>query len=346
MVRLQRAAGNRSGLQLLHRRVTKRRVGEPGVGASTGYEAGEKAASQISPGRVEDTKDGTLLFDFAVNSNGIKQEHEAKLRQMFKDLRWDSKESLFPIKEIIGFTDAVHRQGGNVALREDRADTVQAFLQIIGTIKANQGVVRAAPEDRFVATNETRDGRARNRSVLIVTDAFLPPEPPPPTPKPETKAHTKWQIGEVASIQPPIKEGISVNVLLVRVREDVAGGRKFALAFAGVGPGLGIDLGDLKKIQKLRKIAKIILKTIASLGIDADAITGDEHPFTTREPATKSDFFGQGLVAHVDVGPGEIEQVGLPMHTTPEAIDLGGLQVGLSLGAGVETGVWIPLMDL
>jgi hypothetical protein len=236
--------------------------------------------SRTSTGGVEETPEGTLLFDFAINDPVIKTEHEAKPRQMSADLRWDRQDSLFPIKEIIGFTDAVRRQGGNTQLRLDRADSVQAFVEMLGTHPSNLGAIAAAPPERFLATNDTRGGRARNRAVLIATDAFPPPDPPP-TPIPEDKAHTEWFIGEVGSIQPPLKQGVSVNVVLARIRENAPGGARFAYAFVGGGPGLGVDLGDIKK---LRKIIQVILKAISTLAIDFDAITGDEHEFTTLRP--------------------------------------------------------------
>jgi outer membrane protein OmpA-like peptidoglycan-associated protein len=151
--------------------------GTQGVGAFGGYEPGEKEESRTSPGGVEETKDGTLLFNFAVNSNAIKPEHEVRLRKFVREARLDSKESLFPIKEVVGFGDAVNRQGGNTELREDRALTIQGFLSMIGTIDANIGTARPAAPDRFIDTNETRAGRSHNRAVLITTDAFLPPDP-------------------------------------------------------------------------------------------------------------------------------------------------------------------------
>src|SRR5438046_10380169 len=80
LVELQRAAGNRATRRLLRAQITKRRVGERGIGSAGGYEPGEQQASQSSPGGVEETKDGTLLFNFAVNSNGIKPEHDARMR--------------------------------------------------------------------------------------------------------------------------------------------------------------------------------------------------------------------------------------------------------------------------
>ena len=173
---MQRAAGNRAA-----GRVLARRIGDvveiPDVG---GYEPGEKEESRkpSSPGEIESSVEGTLLFNYGVNSTVFKAEHEAHLRKLITQNRWDSKESLFPIKEIIGFGDAVTRKGGgNTDLRLERADVVQAFLQMQGVISINLGVIKAAPADHFITSNETRRGRARNRAVLITTDAFLPPEP-------------------------------------------------------------------------------------------------------------------------------------------------------------------------
>jgi outer membrane protein OmpA-like peptidoglycan-associated protein len=346
---LQRSAGNRATGRLLRQvaaapnGISRRPVGEPGVAASAGYAPGEKEASRGTPGGVEETPEGTLLFDFAINDPVIKGEHEAKLRQMFSDLHWDRPDSLFPITEIIGFTDAVRRrQGSNTELRLDRADSVQAFLEMLGAHPSNLGAIAAAPPERFLATNDTIEGRARNRSVVIATDAFLPPDPPP-TPEPEDKAHTEWFIGEVGSIQPPLEPGVSVNVVRARIREKPPGTAKFAYAFVGGGPGLGVDLGDIKK---LRKVIQVILKAISALAIDFDALTGDEHEFETLRAVGKSDFFGLGLILHVDAGPEEIQRVGLRMDTKPAEIDLGGPQLAIGVSAGAETGVWIPLMDL
>jgi outer membrane protein OmpA-like peptidoglycan-associated protein len=347
LTRLQRSAGNRATGRLLRQvaapRITRRDVGEPGVAASAGYQPGEREASRISPGGVGELPEGTLLFDFAINDPVIKSEHEAKLRQMFAALHWDRPDSLFPIKEIIGFTDAVRRrQGSNTELRSDRADSVQAFVEMLGAHPSNLGAIAAAPPERFLATNETIEGRARNRSVVIATDAFLPPDPPPPPVK-EDKAHMQWFIGEVGSIQPPLEPGVSVNVVLARIREKPPGTAKFAYAFVGGGPGAGVDLGDIKK---LRKVIRVILTAISSLAIDFDALTGEEHGFETLRAVSKSDFFGLGLVIHAEAGPGEVQKVGLPMDTDPPAIDLGGAQIAIGASAGTEAGPWIPLMDL
>jgi outer membrane protein OmpA-like peptidoglycan-associated protein len=339
---MSQAAGNRGTARLLRSKITKRPVGEPGEGILTGYEPREKDDSRTTPGRVEDTKDGTLLTNFAVNDNGIKPEHERALRKLFKDLRWDSKESLFPIKEIIGFTDAVHRKGGNEELREDRAITVQGFLQIIGTIPANQGVTSAAPSTRFVDTNATRPGRARNRSVVISTDAFLPPDPPPPKPKPKQEEHTKWFIGGMGSFAMPFKPGVAIDIELFRIRED--GGNRFAVAFAGGGPGVTLDLGALLKDAVFAsKVLAFVLKLIASGAVSLDVIEGSEKPFSTVAPANKRSFFGIGVINHTTLGDFGIEHIGLPPHTRPEDIELSGQQISLGLTEDLVEGLWIPI---
>jgi hypothetical protein len=98
--------------------------------------------------------------------------------------------------------------------------------------------------------------------------------------------------------------------------------------------------------RRVIKVIKVILKAISALAIDFDALTGDEHEFETFRAVGKSDFFGLGIVMHVEAGPGEIQQVGLPMDTDPPAIDLGGPQIAIGASVGTEPGVWIPLMDL
>ena len=69
--------------------------------------------------------------------------------------------------EIIGHADSQGPEASNQTLSERRAQSVQAYL-------SNQGVrpVRLASigfgETRPIATNETAEGRARNRRVEII----------------------------------------------------------------------------------------------------------------------------------------------------------------------------------
>jgi outer membrane protein OmpA-like peptidoglycan-associated protein len=329
MLDLQRTVGNATVARLAG--TSPRRLG---------YEPGEKAASAKSPGKVERTSEGIVLFGFPVNKQFTKPEHRARLRQIVTDFDLANPNTVTPIRKIIGFTDDIRRSGGNVALREDRAEAVRSVLSSTGGEESVLGDDVGAPAGQFIATNDTREGRERNRAVIITFDTKMP-EPPEAGSVPVFKPHTKWAIAEIGSFQPPVKQGISVNITLLRVREDVVDGQRFVLAFAGGGPGLGLDvLGPLKNVTKL---GQFIIKAIASTSIDMDAITGEEQPFTTRDPATKADFAGPGLILHTEITLVEVERVGLPMHTTPEAIDLGGGQVAAGIGAGAETGLFLPL---
>jgi outer membrane protein OmpA-like peptidoglycan-associated protein len=304
------------------------------------YKQNEKKNSLKTPGGITETAEGLLFFGFPVNSQRLKPEHKEKLHHIVKAFDLANPATLTPIRKVIGFTDDVRRSGGNVPLREDRADTVQLFMLFAGGDINVLGESVGAPSTQFVATNETPAGREQNRSALIIFDATIP-EPPPVRPAPAAKPHTKWTIAEIGSVQPPVKDGISVNISLFRIREDIVGGQRFVLAFGGGGPGLGVDTTDF--IKNVSKLGQFILKSVTSLSIDADAITGDEQPFTTRDPVSKADFAGPGLVLHADAGPAGAELIGLPMHTTPEAIDMSGPQVSAGIGAGAEAGLFIPL---
>jgi outer membrane protein OmpA-like peptidoglycan-associated protein len=70
--------------------------------------------------------------------------------------------------EIEGHTDAVGSQGYNQKLSEDRAESVRGYL-VQGGIPGERIVaVRGLGEVRPVATNDTAEGRQRNRRVEIV----------------------------------------------------------------------------------------------------------------------------------------------------------------------------------
>ena len=66
--------------------------------------------------------------------------------------------------EIIGHTDNSGSRSGNLALSESRAETVKKALVEQG-IKANSLVTLGAGEQRPIASNETPEGRARNRRI-------------------------------------------------------------------------------------------------------------------------------------------------------------------------------------
>ena len=68
--------------------------------------------------------------------------------------------------EVIGHTDAQGSRPQNIALSAARADTVKAHLASKG-IAADSITTSGAGPDRPVASNDTPDGRARNRRIEL-----------------------------------------------------------------------------------------------------------------------------------------------------------------------------------
>ncbi|MBZ8143645.1 cell envelope biogenesis protein OmpA, partial [Rubrivivax gelatinosus] len=68
--------------------------------------------------------------------------------------------------EIIGHTDAQGARLSNLALSAARADAVKSYLTAQGVPATLLGTSGAGP-DRPVASNDTADGRARNRRIEV-----------------------------------------------------------------------------------------------------------------------------------------------------------------------------------
>ncbi|MCK5924149.1 MAG: OmpA family protein, partial [Methylococcales bacterium] len=73
---------------------------------------------------------------------------------------------------VSGHTDATGSQDKNEALSYMRADNVVTFLREISSIPANRLVARGFGEEHPIASNDTQEGRMRNRriEVLIVNE--------------------------------------------------------------------------------------------------------------------------------------------------------------------------------
>lgn len=66
--------------------------------------------------------------------------------------------------EVIGHTDSLGARSTNVALSQARADSVKAYLVGKGQPEASLGTSGIGP-DRPLASNDTPEGRARNRRI-------------------------------------------------------------------------------------------------------------------------------------------------------------------------------------
>lgn len=100
------------------------------------------------------------IIEFEPGSSVIKPEGLRILDELLPALAKVSARKV----EIIGHTDGVGARDANIALSFARADAVKDYLQSKG-IDASRINVSGAGPDRPVASNQTAEGRARNRRI-------------------------------------------------------------------------------------------------------------------------------------------------------------------------------------
>lgn len=108
------------------------------------------------------TLSSAVLFDF--NDDTIKPEAAEVLKELVAEL---SRQELRMLV-IEGHTDAVGTDAYNQALSRRRAEAVRDYLYAVGLSKEIPVVIRAYGESRPLASNDSDEGRARNRRVQIV----------------------------------------------------------------------------------------------------------------------------------------------------------------------------------
>jgi peptidoglycan-associated lipoprotein len=101
-------------------------------------------------------------FKFA--KTDLPAEAKAKLDEMITSIKADPKGAFF---EIEGHTDNVGDKMVNEKLGLERAEVVKRYLYEQHQIPLHKMNVISYGEDKPVAPNKTRDGRAQNRRVVI-----------------------------------------------------------------------------------------------------------------------------------------------------------------------------------
>ncbi len=166
-----------------------------------GYKRGEIEKSRSEQGillaDVIKLPRGLLIADFGAGLSNIKE--SARQDKLLQDWLRASKSDLYSIfLRIYGYSDCVGKN--NVELRKKRAQQVNALLG--KDLQSRVLFSGPAPVGEYVADNETREGRARNRGALIelsrlpeevikITEPKQPPPPPPPPP-PAPRRPTCW----------------------------------------------------------------------------------------------------------------------------------------------------------
>jgi peptidoglycan-associated lipoprotein len=101
---------------------------------------------------------------FKFNKTILPDEAKAKIDEMVAQLKADPKGAYF---EIEGHTDNVGDKDVNMKIGEERAEAVARYLYEQHQIPLHRINVISYGEDKPVASNKTKDGRAQNRRIVI-----------------------------------------------------------------------------------------------------------------------------------------------------------------------------------
>jgi len=101
---------------------------------------------------------------FPTDQDALSPEAEQRLADFASKLKEENKNVYL---EIQGYTDATGEAGYNEKLGQRRADAVRKFLSRQGVALNRMATISYGAEDP-VAPNETTEGRAQNRRVVIM----------------------------------------------------------------------------------------------------------------------------------------------------------------------------------
>ena len=101
---------------------------------------------------------------FPVDGTQLSEEAQTRLLDFANKLKAENKNVYL---EIQGHTDATGPEPVNMKLGEERAEAVRRYLNEQG-VALNRMATISYGQDKPVAPNDTREGRAQNRRVAIV----------------------------------------------------------------------------------------------------------------------------------------------------------------------------------
>jgi len=104
---------------------------------------------------------------FPVNGSELSPEAQTRLTDFIQKLKADNKNVYI---EIQGHTDSTGTKAVNMHLGEERAEAVRLFLYQNG-VPLNRMATISYGDTSPVAPNNTRDGRAQNRRVVVIVMA-------------------------------------------------------------------------------------------------------------------------------------------------------------------------------
>jgi len=136
-------------------------------------DAANTANSAVSKADAIDKASKRLVFEvvlsedegnFKFGKTVLPDEAKAKLDQMVNHLKSDPKNAYF---EIEGYTDNVGDKKINERIGLDRAESVKRYLYEQHMIPLHKMNIISYGEEKPIAPNKTKAGRAQNRRVVI-----------------------------------------------------------------------------------------------------------------------------------------------------------------------------------
>ncbi|ABD81108.1 OmpA family protein [Saccharophagus degradans] len=125
----------------------------------------ETPAEQEQPKQEITHIEDVVYFEF--DSKELTAEAEQKLEKLANEAKKSENENIVVV--LKGFADATGPEEYNQELSKERAQNVKAFLESNG-VEAREYNVVALGESNPVADNDTKQGRAQNRRVVLVIE--------------------------------------------------------------------------------------------------------------------------------------------------------------------------------
>ena len=135
--------------------------------------AGDAASQAAARAEAVDKASKRMVYEVVLSENqgnfkfaktDLPDEAKAKIDELVKQLMADPKGAYF---EIEGHTDNVGPKTTNEKIGLERAEAVKRYLYEQYQIPLHRINVISYGEDKPLAPNNTRDGRAQNRAVVI-----------------------------------------------------------------------------------------------------------------------------------------------------------------------------------
>lgn len=143
-----------------------REVAQKGPAAERSGKSGEKEGKPPNFGEYLSSKSGQVIH-FDHNRSEIGPQYHALLDEVANVLKEKMPEAKVT---LAGHTDSTGRERYNTALSVRRAQAVEFYLRDNHEIPPERMTVQGRGQNAPIASNETEEGRAKNRRVEIILD--------------------------------------------------------------------------------------------------------------------------------------------------------------------------------